>query len=101
MEDEGIIMPMKAPQPQHHNIRHHLPNKPHSSMQNTILNSFTNTAAHSTAYGDSSSSKFGELSSRRPSVIGNAPAHIDKQIPVAFDLMASFPVRKYFFCLDL
>lgn len=92
MEDEGIIMPMKAPVP--HTIRHHLPNKPHSSMQNNILNSFTNTTSHSTGYADASN-KFGDLS-RRPSVIGNAPTHIEKSIPASFDLMAAFPVRYFY-----
>lgn len=89
MEDEGIIMPMKAPLP--HPIRHHLPNKPHSSMQSNIFNSLTNSGAQSDA-----SNKFGDLS-RRPSVIGNAPVHIDKSMPASFDLMASFPVSYFFF----
>lgn len=88
MEDEGIIMPMKPPVP--HPIRHHLPNKPHSSMQNSILNSFTNTVSHSTAIGDGSN-KFGDLS-RRPSVIGNAPIHVEKPA-TSLDLLSSFPVR--------
>ncbi|XP_037040585.1 kinase D-interacting substrate of 220 kDa isoform X5 [Bradysia coprophila] len=88
MEDEGIIMPMKAPPP--HPIRYHLPNKPHSSMQNTILNSFTNPTGHSSTYGDGSN-KFGESASRRPSVIGNAPVHIEKTVPPSFDWMTAFP----------
>lgn len=88
MEDEGIVMPMKPPLP--HPIRHHLPTKPHSSMQNAILN-ISGAAAHSSAYGDNAN-KFGELS-RRPSVIGNAPVHTEKLVPASFDLMAAFPVR--------
>lgn len=89
MEDEGIIMPMKAPQL--HPLRHHLPNKPHSSMQSSILSSFPNSAGHSTTLADINN-KFGDLS-RRPSVIGNAPMHIEKSISASFDLMAAFPVR--------
>lgn len=91
MEDDGIILPMKPPLP--HPIRHHLPNKPHSSMQSSILNSFTNTVGHSTAIADATN-KFGDLS-RRPSVIGIAPMHVEKPAPTSLDLMSSFPVRYY------
>lgn len=81
-------MPMK--QPPSHPIRHHLPNKPHSSMQTTIMNSFINPIGHSSTYADSSN-KFGD-SSRRPSIIGTAPVHIEKVVPPSFEWMSAFPV---------
>lgn len=88
-----MIMPMKPPPLP---IRNHLPNKPHSSIQTSILNTFSNTAGHSAGYADNN--KFGEIS-RRPSIIGNAPVHVDKSIPATFDLMSAFPVSFYFISL--